>query len=221
MECCICKETMTVGIRCSMCTSVMVCAPCFVKIQPDTYPASHKCPVCQTRLFAPNAIDRPMTVMTADRLVTAIGADKAIVLAKDVMLEPDIETKLMRLCDRMNTHTLGAVESFRKPPSWTEDDDEDDDDDEGVSSSTWVENYIFIVHNALMDNMDMRCAEFALPPNDPVVEHYIEAMRNIKAPFDGSTTTTVQRRHMVIERLVAVARMFNKDNAKYSKMHYT
>ena len=75
----------------------MICAACFIKMTagPNIYPASHKCPICQTRLFAQHAIDRPMTVKTAEDIVAAIGADKAIVLAKDVKLEPDIETKLM------------------------------------------------------------------------------------------------------------------------------
>ena len=48
----------------------------------------------------------------------------------------------------MNKHTLNSVESFRSAPVWTLADDDDDDDD-GLTSSTWVENYMFNVHDAL------------------------------------------------------------------------
>ena len=54
---------------------------------------------------------------------------------------------------------------------------------------------------------------------EPTVANYCAIMRNIKAPFDNRTTDTVTRRHTVIERLLDVAGMFNKENVKYSRMH--
>lgn len=215
MECCICKESRTAGFRCCTCTSVLVCAPCFIKWTTPVLPLYRPCPVCQVSLFTPSALDRPVIAQDATRLVAALGADKGIVRAKDAKLEPDMDTKLSRLMEKMEKGLRDKIEMFPDPPGWAISDEDEaesgfDDDCDPVRASTWVANHTFLLYNEMLATFEYACKECAIGMKSPQLEIYSAALLEIKAAFQPDVLTTDARRRVVLERLSSLHRRFYK-----------